>query len=209
MPMYDSTLLHVSVEKDSLWMNTLSRKHRRTQFHIVHKVDLEHMLAGHTKNIIERDISSFLECYITDTGNVRFKFTWLGSEKLRGGFEGFSDNVEVPKSAIEAMLAENNATHSFLHIEKRKPCKVDFTHSQHIVAGIISDKRRKRAFSKSMREFHTYRQGLYKMYSDFVKHSFYFKFEDRHAHDGGLILGETTKKTPIGEVKAFQYNVHT
>lgn len=211
MPIYNSTLLRIHLDDECIRMRTHSRRHPHSSLHILYRKDLELLLTGQTETLIDHDLSSFLRCRIVG-GNLHFGFFWMNSTcRDDGSFTGWSDFLDVPVSAIREMLDSGDCQRSFLHIDRKEHATFDFSRSQHLIASIIEDKLRKRAFSKAMRNGHAYYEDFHRMYTDFIKHSFYFVVErsGKRRYDGGLILSTERRKTPVGIREALVYNRHT
>lgn len=213
MPLYDSTLLRIEMEGEAIRLWTYSRRHRSYGYHFLYRIDLETFLDGDTATLITSDNGSYLRCWKTNNDMLYIKLSWMNSTgRDDGSFTGWYDHIEVPLRAIYEMLSAVDCIRRFLHIHRRKPALFDFTNSQHVIASIIDNKRRKRAFSKGMRDYHAHHSGLFRMYSDYVKHSFYFEtFEDgqERAYNGGFVLHVDRKNTPAGTREALVYRRHT
>lgn len=210
MPIFDSTLLTIRVDGECINMWTHSRKHPRSWAHLIYKIDLEYMLWKDKTSLLDTNSGSLLEIQKKDENTLRFSFTWLHT--YRGDcFTGWHDTVEVSLPAIKELLSAGDGSHHFMHIERREPVSFDFTHSQHVIATIIDNKRRKRAFCKGMRDSLAYLSGTFRMYGDTIKHSFYFVAErgGQKDYNGGYILSTMRKHTPIGTVEVPVYQRHT
>lgn len=213
MPLYYSTLLRMEMDDEVIRLRTYSRRHHSCAYHLLYRIDLEALLDGEEKSLLDKDNGSFLYCWKTNTGMLHLKLSWINSTcRDDDSFTGWHDHVEVPLSDIYDLLSAGNCTRRFLHIKRREPALFDFSKSQHVIASIIEDKRRKRAFSKGMRDNHAYHSGLFRMYADFVRHSFYFEVCEsgqERTYNGGFILHADRKDTPVGKLDALVYRRHT
>lgn len=213
MPLFNSTLLRIEIDGEAIRIQTHSRRHRARGYHLLYRIDLETFLNGTDETLLDRDSGSFLYCWKADAGVLHLRLSWVNSTcRDDDSFTGWHDYAEIPLSFVFDLLSAGNCTRRFLFINRRASALFDFTNSQHVIAAIIEDKRRKRAFSKGMRDSHAHHTGLFRMYPDFVKHSFYFeacKAGKGRTYSGGLILHAGQRDTPIGKQDAFEYRRHT
>lgn len=213
MRLFNSTLLRVQMDGEAIRLRTYSHRHRSCAYHLLYRIDLETFLDNEEKSLLDMDNGSYLHCWKTDTGMLHLKLSWINSTcRDDDSFTGWHDHVEVPLSSMYDLLSAGDCTRRFLYIKRREPALFDFSRSQHLIASIIENKRRKRAFSKGMRDNHAHHSGLFRMHPDFVKHSFYFEvFEAgrERAYNGGFILHTERRDTPVGRLDALVYRRHT
>ena len=211
MPMFESTLLTISFDDKFFRMRTRSRRHPRSSNHVMLREELETLLSEEMGHLIDVDMGNYLECHLTRDGIMRLKFSWLGTPTYNDEFHGWHDRINLPADTLRELLQSGESTRTMLYIDRRETASFDFEHSQHIIAKIIEDKRIKRAFTKGMRDFQVHHRGLYRMYSDYVKHSFFFDCVEngRSCYNGGFILHQHKKDTPVGSLEIPVYSRHT
>ena len=124
-----------------------------------------------------------------------------------GTLKGFRQTIEVPSSAM-AELIEDGTPVRYLYTPREAQARVDSSHVGNSIREILGVPRMRRAFAKAMRDCFRWRDDEVTLYRDFGT-SFFFRTRSGCPECGGLILHESTRKTPKGTFPEMYYGVHT
>lgn len=140
-------------------------------------------------------------------GFCKMQLFWL-SEYGSGDLHGIRQNVEIPENQL-LMLIQNGTPVRYL--SKPQTCNVciDAVPSAKVIRSIQKDKRKRRAFSKAMRDnFRWKDSSRVTLYPDGAD-SFYFDASGSWPLCGGLILHDGIVRTPQGNLSKLYYGIHT
>ena len=126
---------------------------------------------------------------------------------VSGTLKGFRQTIEVPSSAM-AELIEDGIPVRYLYTPREAQARVDSSHVGNSIREILGVPRMRRAFAKAMRDCFRWRDDEVTLYRDFGT-SFFFRTRSGCPECGGLILHESTRKTPKGVFPEMYYGVHT
>ena len=132
---------------------------------------------------------------------------WL-SEYSNGDLHGIRQNVEIPENQF-LMLMQDGTPICRLCKPQTGNVRFDASPSTRIIRGILNDKRKRRAFSKAMRDNFCWKDSSrVTLYPDGAD-SFYFNASGSWPLCGGLILHNDIIRTPQGNLSKLYYGIHT
>lgn len=186
-------------------VSTFCRKHNRRGRFLIIREHLRELLIKAPRTFYDMDCGHHLWI---QTGMERWTFTfdWL-SEYSDGTLKGFRQTIEVPSSAM-AELIEDGTPVRYLYTPREAQARVDSSHVGNSIREILGVPRMRRAFAKAMRDCFRWRDDEVTLYRDFGN-SFFFRTRSGCPECGGLILHESTRKTPKGTFPEMYYGVHT
>ena len=140
-------------------------------------------------------------------GFCKMQLFWL-SEYGSGDLHGIRQDVEIPENQLLTLMQDGTPI--------RRLCKpqtgnvrFDASPSTRVIRGILSDKRKRRAFSNAMRDNFCWKDdSRVTLYPDGAD-SFYFDASGSWPLCGGLILHNDIIRTPQGNLPKFYYGIHT
>ena len=137
---------------------------------------------------------------------LHITFDWL-SEYGDGCLKGFRQHVVVPCEVFGRLL-ETGASGTYLYRPHEARARIDTSHVAHVIRTINEDSVVRRALSKAMRDHFHWDADQVTLYRDGDK-DFYFRTASGCPSEGGLILHQSSVRTPIGMRPRLYYGVHT
>ena len=204
-PNLPNILFMAEISGDCVAVSTLCRKHNRRGRFLIIRERLRELLDDDPRDFLDSDCGHHLRIH-TGWNRWTFTFDWL-SQYSDGTLKGFRQSIEVPRSSI-VELVQNGTPVRYLYSPREAHACVDSSHVGKTIREILGIPMMRRAFSKAMRDCFRWRDDEVTLYRDF-DHSFFFKTRSGCPECGGLILHETTRKTPRGTFPAFYYGIHT
>ena len=155
--------------------------------------------------------------YDSDCGNFlilrlygdfcKMQLFWL-SEYGSGDLHGIRQDVEIPENQFLTLM-QNGTPICRLCKPETGNVRFDASPSARVIRGILSNKRKRRAFSKAMRDnFRWKDSSRVTLYPDGAD-SFYFDASGSWPLCGGLILHNDIIRTPQGSLPKLYYGIHT
>lgn len=201
--MNTSILVKLESRENYIAIKTISRKHGKSYSFFVLKDRVSQWLDDGKGLLIDTDIGSFLEARHRGEEYVAIKFTWLRG--FAYALTGHSETIYLQKDILRNLLAEDMTKMTCLSAEHRAPPKFDFSYAQRSINDCISNKRKRRALSKTLRDI-GWHNTHFSMYNDTP---YGFGFATNDGIRGGLILHTSTKDTPAGKREYMYFSVHT
>ena len=189
--MMNSLLLKLGFDGDFFSFSTYSRAHGHHGRFLV-SPDVLKLAMESDKTIIDKDIGSFIEMrtqLIDGRGVLSIRFTWLNAF-ADGSVHGVQQSAKTPLYLIRYILRTGEAV-TFLYQEPVAQAKIDASRAGETIRHIISDKRKRRALCKALRDSFQWVDDTVNLYNDYGD-SFYFTTESGFPADGGLVLFENT-----------------
>jgi len=135
--------------------------------------------------------------------NLYFDVFWL-SYYVGDTVDGFVQKFALPKRDLAEILAEGGSRVFLCEHKTSRQAKIVTTYAGCTLRNILSDSRKRRAFSKAMRDCFQWPEETVYLRSD-GRNDFYFTTESGYPRNGGLILHENSNcRHP-----SFCYSVHT
>ena len=155
--------------------------------------------------------------YDSDCGNFlvlrlygdfcKMQLFWL-SEYSSGDLHGIRQDVEIPENQFLTLVRDGTPICRLCKPQTGN-VRFDASPSTQVIRGILNDKRKRRAFSKAMRDnFRWKDDSRVTLYPDGAD-SFYFDASGSWPLCGGLILHDGIARTPQGNLPKFYYGIHT
>ncbi len=171
------------------------------------------ILADSLRRVLDEDHVSVLD---TDCGHhvqihkyngmLHITFDWL-SEYGDGHLKGFRQRVAVP-CEVFGQLLETGASVTYLYRPHEAQARIDTSHIANVIRTINEDSVVRRALSKAMRDHFHWDADQVTLYWDGDK-DFFFRTASGCPAEGGLILHQSSVRTPIGMRPRLYYGVHT
>ena len=199
-----SLLLKLSFDGDFFSFSTYSRDHGHHGRFLV-SPDVLKLAMESDKTIIDKDIGSFVEIRTQHSGGryvLNVRFTWLNIF-ADGSVHGVQQSAKIPLYLIRYIL-RTGETIKFLYQEPVAQARIDLSRAGETIRHIISDKRKRRALCKALRDSFQWVDDTVHLFCDFGD-SFYFTTESGFPSNGGLVLFENT----IDGFKGLMYQVCT
>ena len=132
---------------------------------------------------------------------------WL-SEYSGGDLHGIRQDVEISENQLLTLMQDGTPIR-YLCKPQTGNVRIDANSSAQVIRGILSDKRKRRAFSKAMRDNFCWKDdSRVTLYPDGAD-SFYFNASGSWPLCGGLILHDGIDRTPQGNLPKLYYGIHT
>ena len=148
MAIYNGTLVKLNLSGNFLELETYNRAFSRKRRFFIDPEPFGAWIESGTAEYFERDIGHFLEA--TKSGDIiSIKLHWHHSDTF--DFTTYEkQSVVIPAAVIQSALAGNPIR--YLHTEKQAMPKLDFSYAANTIREICSDKQKRRAFSKGLRQ---------------------------------------------------------
>ena len=137
---------------------------------------------------------------------LHITFDWL-SEYGDGHLKGFRQHVVVPCEVFGRLL-ETGAPATYLYRPHDAQARIDTSHVASVIQTISEDSVVRRALSKAMRDHFHWDADTVTLYRD-GNRDFSFRTASGCPSAGGLILHQSSVRTPIGMRPKLYYGVHT
>ena len=204
-PNQRNILFMAEVSGECVAVSTFCRKHNRRGRFLLIRERLRELLDEGPRDFYDMDCNNHVHIH---AGMNRWTFTFdLLSEYSDGTLTGFRQTIEVPSSAMTELI-EDGAPVRYLFTPREAHARVDSSHVGNSIREILGIPRVRRAFAKAMRDCFRWRDDEVTLYRDFGT-SFFFRTRSGCPECGGLILHESTRKTPKGTFPEMYYGVHT
>lgn len=199
----DSIKVELSFDGDLIGIRTYDRTHgARGRFLIARHLMIDAMLDSERKVFLEKDCGSFAEIW-REEGDLAVRLTWLSCASTREVW-GFRQLIIIPRRLLKPLFTEPGR-YRYLCRPKRQPAKIISEPAAQTVRLLLADKRKRRAFSKAMRDCFRWPGEVVTLYNDGA-YSFYYVTKSGVPKNGGLILSHGTLKNGY---PYFRYSVHT
>ena len=139
-------------------------------------------------------------------GILRFTFDWL-SAYGDGTLKGIRQHLELPAEKVISVLVTGKPLHTVYRPDSSQACILS-GRAIKVIREMLKDKRKKRAFSKAMRDCFQWRGDTVSLYPD-SRYSFYFRTASGFPSNGGLILHEDAVRVRGSMFPKLYYGVHT
>lgn len=207
--MGESIMIKLYTDGDFISMSTYCRRHgRHGRFMFGAMKIRETIVSRHT--IFDSDCGSYAELY-SDYDDLHICICWL-SEDSGDRVHGIKQRIAIPIPLIEQILQAQEMRIKIMTKYLYQPPKPRATI---VTSGALSTLRRvqtnklkRRALSKAMRDCLRWPGYLVRLYSDGAD-DFFFQTCSGYKICGGLILHESEERTRTGSYPKLQYSVHT
>ena len=140
-------------------------------------------------------------------GFCKMQLFWL-SEYGSGDLHGIRQDVEIPENQFLTLMQDGTPIYRLCKPQTEN-VRFDASPSTRVIRSILNDKRKRRAFSKAMRDnFRWKDDSRVTLYPDGAD-SFYFDASGSWPLCGGLILHNDIIRTPQGSLPKLYYGIHT
>jgi len=204
-PNLPNILFMAEIGSECVAISTFCRKHNRRGRFLIIRERLRELLNEAPREFYDMDCGHHLHIHV-GMNCWTFTFDWL-SHYSDGTLKGFRQSVEVPRRAMEELIV-NGTPVRYLYTPRDAHARVDSSHVGNSIREILNAPRMRRAFAKAMRDCFRWKDDEVTLYRDF-DHSFFFKTRSGCPECGGLILHESSRKTPKGTFPALYYGIHT
>ena len=204
-PNIRNILFMAEVSGECVAVSTFCRKHNRRGRFLLIRERLRELLNEAPRDFYDMDCNNHVHIH-AGMNRWTFTFDWL-SEYSDGTLTGFRQTIEVPSSAMTELF-EDGTPVRYLFAPREAHARVDSSHVGNSIREILGIPRVRRAFAKAMRDCFRWRDDEVTLYRDFGT-SFFFRTRSGCPECGGLILHESTRKTPKGTFPEMYYGVHT
>ena len=153
-----------------------------------------------------KDCGHILEMW-QDDENYRINVHWI-SMYSDHAFKGIYQTFTLPAEELFNLLMCGGKPITTVYAEHEAHARIDATRAAKTLQKICANRRMRRAFSKAMRDCFRWRDEDVYLYND-GGGSFFFRTETGCPACGGLILHESTVKTPNGNFRKLYYSIHT
>ena len=123
-------------------------------------------------------------------------------------FRGFCQTFTLPAEELFNLLIRNGKPIATLYAENEVHARIDASRASRTLQMICANRHMRRAFSKAMRDCFRWRDEVVYLFND-GGGSFFFRTETGCPACGGLILHESTVKTPNRNLRKLYYSIHT
>ena len=205
-PNLSNILFMAEISGECVAVSTYCRKHNRRGRFLLIRERMRELLDDVPQYFYDMDCGNHVQIQ-TGMEHWTITFDWL-SQYSDGTLKGFRQSVEVPRSAIAELLTEGTPVRYLYSPQREYQARVDSSHVGKSIRDILGVPTMRRAFIKAMRDCFRWRDDEVTLYRDF-DHSFFFRTRSGCPECGGLILHESTRKTPNGTFPALYYGIHT
>ena len=206
-PNLPNILLKAERQDNLIAIQTYDRAHGRKGRFLILMDALQAWLDGERERpFYDSDCGNFLVLRLYG-GFCKMRLFWL-SEYNSGDLHGIRQDVEIPENQFLTLMQDSTPIYRLC-----KPptgnVRFDASPSTRVIRSILSDKRKRRAFSKAMRDNFCWKDdSRVTLYPDGAD-SFYFDANGSWPLCGGLILHDGIVRTPQGNLPKLYYGIHT
>lgn len=137
--------------------------------------------------------------------SLQFTFYWLS--QWGNTLNGHEQQFCIPAENIRTALNQETVLR-YLYIPRCGKAKIELHVRHETMQGIIESPRKRRAFTKAMRDCFNWQDEVVRLYPDWGD-SFYFTTRSGFPANGGLILHESTVRSDGSSYRKQYYSVHT
>ena len=206
-PNLPNILLKAERRDNLIAIQTYDRAHGRKGRFLICMDALQAWLDGDRERpFYDSDCGNFLVLRLCG-GFCKMQLFWL-SEYGSGDLHGIRQDVELPENQFLTLMQDGTPICRLCKPQTGK-VRFDTSPSTRVIRGILNDKRKRRAFSKAMRDnFRWKDDSRVTLYPDGAD-SFYFDASGSWPLCGGLILHDGIVRTPRGNLPKIYYGIHT
>ena len=187
----NSLLVKMGFDGDFFTFTTYSRVHGHHGRFLV-SPDVLKLAMESDKTVFDKDIGSFIEMRTQHSGGryvLSVRFAWLNTF-ADGSVHGIQQSAKLPVHLVQHVLVTRQPV-KYLYHEPVAQAKIDSSRAGETIRHIISDKRKRRALCKALRDSFQWVDDTVHLFCDFGD-SFYFTTESGFPSNGGLVLFENT-----------------
>ena len=200
-----NVLIKLVADDDFIAISTFCRKHGRRGRFLIHRERMQQILEEKPGTLYDSDCGNHATIH-SYNNKLNITFDWL-SEYSDGTLKGFRQRVEVPRDVFVAVL-ETGKTNRYLYHPRQAQAHINAIHAAKVIREVQESRITRSALRKALRDSFRWKGDTVTLYRDFGK-SFYFETVSGCPMNGGLILHETTVRTPVGVKPKLYYSVHT
>lgn len=206
-PNLPNILFRAERQDNLIAIQTYGRAHDRKGRFLICMDALQAWLDGNREHpFYDSDCGNFLILRLYG-GFCKMQLFWL-SEYGSGDLHGIRQDVEFPESLLFSLMQDGTPIRRLCKPQTEN-VRFDASPSTRVIRSILSDKRKRRAFSKAMRDnFRWKDDSRVTLYPDGAD-SFYFDASGSWPLCGGLILHDGIVRTPQGNLPKLYYGIHT
>lgn len=204
---FDNILVKIRITDNFAAVTTYCRQHGHRGEFLLSLEQLRKWLLeddGHW-NLMKQDSGNIISLHLA-SDTVHIQTWWLSTYGL-DIVKGFTLRFTIPENMLRSLLCDGEPI-KYLYKPKPQTSCIESTHASKTILRICTNKLTRRALSKAMRDCFQWRGNIVTLYPDGYR-SFFFRTSSGCPDCGGLILHETTVKTPAGEKQKLSYSVHT
>lgn len=204
-PNIPNILIKLSADDDFIAVSTYCRKHGRRGRFLILTEQLRPLWKGNSATLYDSDCGNHISIHnYNDT--LHITFDWL-SEYPDGTLKGFRQRIEVPCEVIIGVM-ETGKNARYLYRPRQGQARINAIPAAKVIREVHKSRITRSALRKALRDSFRWKGDTVTLYRDFGK-SFFFKTASGFPVSGGLILHETTIRTPVGVKPRVYYSVHT
>lgn len=201
----EDVLIHLAHESDGYFISfrTYERPFGSRGRFLIDAVLLQEAMKSEVEGYTyyDKDCGNYVEFH-KHGEYLMFTFLWL-SQKSGRFFSGLKQHLAIPIEDIVQVLVTKQPL-SVLCQVPHLPARIDASRARRTLKRILPDERKRRAFSKAMRDCFQW-QGDAVFLSDDGGDDFFFTTKSGFPSCGGLILHHTTREGH----DCIYYSVHT
>ena len=188
-------------------LRTYDRAHGgKGRFLIVMDALQEWLNGGRERPFYDSDCGNLLVLRLHG-GVCRMRIVWL-SAYGNGELHGVQQDVEIPENQLLTLIRDGTSIRRLCRPQTGS-VHFDARPAGQVIRGVLSNKRKRRAFSKALRDSFRWRDdSRVTLYPDGAD-SFYFDAGGDWPMCGGLILHEDKVRTLRGSFPRLYYGIHT
>lgn len=206
-PNLPNILLKAERRDNLIAIQTYDRAHGRKGRFLILMDALQAWLDGDREHsFCDSDCGNFLILRLYG-GFCKMQLFWL-SEYGSGDLHGLRQDVEIPEKQFLTLMQDGTSIRRLCKPQTEN-VRIDAVPSAKVIRSIQKDKRKRRAFSKAMRDNFCWKDdSRITLYPDGAD-SFYFNASGSWPLCGGLILHNDIIRTPQGNLSKLYYSIHT
>ena len=204
-PNANHVLIKLSAGDDFIAVSTYCRRHGRRGRFLILRERMKQILSGNPGALYDSDCGNHVSIHNYDN-RLHLIFDWL-SEYSDGTLKGFRQRIEVP-CEVFATLMDTGVPTRYLYHPQNPQAHINAVPAANVIRKVRNSPITRRALSKALRDNFHWRSDHVTLYRDYGT-SFYFETSSGCPMNGGLILHETTVRTPVGVKPKLYYSVHT
>ena len=206
-PNLPNILLKAERRDNLIAIQTYDRAHGRKGRFLILMDALQAWLDGDREHsFCDSDCGNFLILHLYGDF-CKMQLFWL-SEYDSGDMHGIRQDVEIPENQFLTLMQDGTPIYRLCKPQTGN-VRFDASPSTRVIRGILDDKRKRRAFSKAMRDNFCWKDdSRVTLYPDGAD-SFYFDASGSWSLCGGLILHDGIVRTPQGNLPKLYYSIHT
>ena len=204
-PNVNHVMIKLSADNDFIAVSTYCRRHGRRGRFLILRDRVKQILSGDHGTLYDSDCGNHV-CIHNYDNRLHLIFDWL-SEYSDGTLKGFRQRIEVP-CEVFATVMDTGERIRYLYRSQNPQAHINAVPAAKAIREVTKSSITRSALRKALRDNFHWRSDNVTLYRDYGT-SFYFETSSGCPMNGGLILHETTVRTPLGVKPKLYYSVHT